>query len=239
MENLDLDIIFDNEDSDNPTVQSETEDKIETEEGTIATNKQIFDYLKNNLSSNILRVEPFFGDDTQDPITWWESFFKATKVNQWTEGKITRMLNAHLREEAEEWWSNFYEDNAEEDAVIGIETIKAAFLLKFCTQRWKNKWLKDLEGRRQGPNELVTSYYTAFRKLIRRADVDNTFNNNLRLRYFLRGLKPEVAPIVAMSAPENVNTALEQALRYEDGKDLINLEEPSRSCSIPSKEIKN
>jgi hypothetical protein len=69
----------------------------------MATNNEIYNYLRNNLSSNVLRVDTFFGDDTQDPFTWWENFTKAASVNQWTGEKYHRMLNAHLREEAEDW----------------------------------------------------------------------------------------------------------------------------------------
>ena len=41
----------------------------------------IMDYLRTNMNQNILQVEPFYGDETQDPITWLTAFDKASKVN--------------------------------------------------------------------------------------------------------------------------------------------------------------
>jgi hypothetical protein len=65
-----------------------------------------------------------------------------------------------------------------------------------------------LEGKRQGPSESVDSYYTDFKKLIKRVDLEENMTNPQKLRHFLRGLKPEVAPLVAMNAPATVAAAL-------------------------------
>ena len=42
---------------------------------------EIMKYLKSNLNNNAVRVEPFFGDGLQDPLTWITNFTKACKVN--------------------------------------------------------------------------------------------------------------------------------------------------------------
>ena len=64
--------------------------------------------------------------------------------------------------------------------------------------------------------------------MVKRADIDNDLSNTQKLRYFIRGLKPEIAPIVAMTAPDNVIEALRKAQQYENGQDLINYEEPKK-----------
>ena len=81
---------------------------------TMTTPKDIHEYFeKNPLSShsNILRVEPFSGDGTQDPIPWMTAFEKAMMVNLWEDKKLIRMISAYLQDEAEEWWTAYYNDN--------------------------------------------------------------------------------------------------------------------------------
>jgi hypothetical protein len=142
-----------------------------------------------------------------------------------------QMLAAYLQDEADDWWIDYVNANGvdyTQDAYRPGD-IEDAFRAKFCTQRWQNKWLKDLEGRRQGPSESVDSYYTDFKKLIKRVDLEENMTNPQKLRHFLRGLKPEVAPLVAMNAPATVAAALLIAQQYENGQDLINHEQPTRT----------
>jgi hypothetical protein len=54
-------------------------------------------------------------------------------------------------------------------------------------------------------------------------------SDNQKLRLFLKGLKPEIASIIAMNASGNVTEALTFAQHYENGQDLINYEQPSRT----------
>jgi hypothetical protein len=82
---------------------------LQHQENTMADADDVLNYLKSNMNQNIIRVEPFYGDGTQDPISWLTAFDKASRVNNWRDEKLIRMLNGHLLDEAEEWWSNYYE----------------------------------------------------------------------------------------------------------------------------------
>ena len=106
------------------------------------------------------------------------------------------------------------------------ENIIKEFFEKFCTQRWINKWTKDLEGRKQGPNETIDSYYTTFKKLLVKADIDGTMNDKQKLRYFIRDLGPQIAPIVSMMKPATISDALKYARQYEEGQDIHEDERP-------------
>ena len=67
----------------------------------MTTAQDVFDYLRVNTNNQILRIEPFFGDGTQDPLTWWAAFTKARKSNRWQEAKAYQMLTAYLQDEAD------------------------------------------------------------------------------------------------------------------------------------------
>jgi hypothetical protein len=67
------------------------------------TSADVLKYLKSNLNNNTLRVEPFFGDGLQDPLTWMTNFAKACKVNDWDDNKAVVIFNALFQDEAEEW----------------------------------------------------------------------------------------------------------------------------------------
>src|SRR5581483_43831 len=214
-EDLNLDLLF----QENPLAN------------TMATAQNVLDYLKANNNNQILRLEPFFGDGTQDPLTWFSAVTKARQANGWEQTKAMQMLAAYFQDEADDWWTHYVNTNGIDYTHNAYRPgdIETAFKVKFCTQRWQNKWLKDLEGRRQGPSESVDSYYTDFKKLIKRADLEENMSDLQKLRHFLKGLRPEVAPLVAMTAPANVGAALQLAQQYENGQDLINHEQPTRT----------
>ena len=99
-----------------------------------------------------------------------------------------------------------------------------------------------MEGRRQGLSESVDSYYTDFKKLIKRVNLEDNMTDLQKLRYFLRGLRSEVAPFVIMNAPANVVATLQLAQQYENSQDLINYKQsiriqPERTSSYRHKEV--
>ena len=57
--------------------------------------------------------------------------------------------------------------------------------------------------------------------------MEGQMTDTQKLRYFLRVLRPEIAPIVAMTAPANIFTALATAQHYKAGQDLINYKQPA------------
>ena len=197
----------------------------------MATLDNVYDYLRANLTPSILKLETFFGDGTQDPYTWQTSFDKAVTANSWDAPKARLMLAAHLQEEAEDWWNDYYTNNHANADAMRLADIKTAFLARFCTERWKNKWLRDLEGRRQGPHETVDSYYLDFKRLLKRVDQDEVMTDRQKLRYFLKGLRSEIAPLIAMQAPNNVAAAVEIVQQYELGQDLLHDREPTQRAT--------
>ncbi|RHZ82346.1 hypothetical protein Glove_109g65 [Diversispora epigaea] len=64
----------------------------------------IIDYLEDNLHNNTsLRIDPFYGDGTQDPLQWMIHFEKVTRSNAWDETKKIRKYATYLEDDTEEW----------------------------------------------------------------------------------------------------------------------------------------
>ncbi|RHZ59981.1 hypothetical protein Glove_360g95 [Diversispora epigaea] len=63
----------------------------------------VLDYLEDNLHNHTsLRVDPFYGDGTQDPLQWMLHFEKVVRSNAWDEAKKIRKYATYLEDDAEE-----------------------------------------------------------------------------------------------------------------------------------------
>ena len=98
----------------------------------MATIQNVFDYLTDNDKGGmLLRIEPFRGDGTQDPLTWLDDFNRAAQANKWNLARKKDILAAFLRDNAEEWTATVanYDNLA-----TGWNAVTAAFRATFCTQ---------------------------------------------------------------------------------------------------------
>ena len=60
-----------------------------------------------------------------------------------------------------------------------------------------NKWLRDLDLLKQGPIEPVDSYYSRFKRIIKRIDAGTApLQDAQKLYYFKKGLQAEILPIL-------------------------------------------
>jgi len=48
----------------------------------------------------IVKVEPFYGKETEDPYEWLESFEQAALANQWTRNRRVEIAPGYLRDAA-------------------------------------------------------------------------------------------------------------------------------------------
>ena len=46
----------------------------------------------------LFKIESFWGDGTQDPITWLENFEQATKANRWNAECQLELASAYLKD---------------------------------------------------------------------------------------------------------------------------------------------
>ncbi|RHZ85472.1 hypothetical protein Glove_65g23 [Diversispora epigaea] len=63
----------------------------------------VLDYLEDNLHNHTsLRVDPFYGDGTQDPLQRMLHFEKVARSNAWDEAKKIRKYTTYLEDDAKE-----------------------------------------------------------------------------------------------------------------------------------------
>ncbi|RHZ79395.1 hypothetical protein Glove_147g60 [Diversispora epigaea] len=180
----------------------------------------IIDYLENNLHNNTsLRIDPFYGDGTQDPLQWMIHFEKVARSNAWDEAKKIRKYATYLEDDAEEWHDEIVANDMADWAAW-----RAGFVEKYCNTRWKNKWMRELENNRQRQGETIDVYYARFKRLVKRVEIQV----DQRKRLFIKGLLLHIAPLVTMQTPGTLAAALELAQAYEEGLDMVNKIEPRK-----------
>src|SRR5260364_116821 len=172
----------------------------------------------------LLRVEPFKGDGTQDPLTWLEDFDKAAQANKWNLARKKDIFAAFLRDNAEDWTTTV---NDYADPGTNWNAVTTAFKNTFCTQRWQNKWLRDLDTLKQGPEEPVEAYNNRFKRLIKRVEARAALQDAQKLYYFKKRLRPATLPILLTHNPANLNDLFNLAKTYEQGADFATNADPS------------
>jgi hypothetical protein len=168
-----------------------------------------------------LKLPRFTGNGNQDPEEWWKEFEKVVIVNQWPQERAREKLCAYLGEDAEEWYDDTYV--MVEGQYPTLAALKESFKEKFCNQRWKNKWKSQLEKLRQQDEEAVGSYYSRFKKLIKRV---TGLTEEQKMFYFTRGLKGGLLPIVSLHNFDDVADLVELVQKYEAAKDFEEELEP-------------
>ena len=73
---------------------------------------------------------------------------------------------------------------------------------------------------KQGPDKSVDSFYSRFKRLIKRIDASTPLQNAQKLYYFKKGLRPEILPILLTHAPADLATLLGLARTHEQGTDF-------------------
>src|SRR5688572_1267320 len=155
-----------------------------------------------------------------------EDFEKAARINDWDNNRKVTMLKAHLRDDAEEWCETT-------TATTWAEWLQA-FKEFFCTFRWINKWHRELKELRQNSDEAIDTYYAAHRRLIRKINKIAEMSAADQMRYFVKGLRPELTPIIMMNDPADVATAVDLIRKYEAGEDVVKRKESRRSQKEPN-----
>ena len=194
----------------------------------MTTAHDVLNYLREHEKGGmLLRIEPFKGDGTQDPLTWIEDFNKASQANKWNLGRKKDILAAFLRDNAEDWTTTI---NNYANAGTDWNAVETAFKNAFCTQRWHNKWLRELDSLKQGPEESVDSYYARFKRLVKRVNTQAAqLSDPQKLFYFKKGLRPAILPILLTHDPNDLAALLELARTYEQGTDFATNANPGPS----------
>ncbi|RHZ55245.1 hypothetical protein Glove_417g44 [Diversispora epigaea] len=153
--------------------------------------------LENITTSFIQLPLKFTGNELQNPRKWIKEFEKAARANSWNANTWKEKMEGFLFEDAEEWFTE--------------------------ANKWQNSWRSQLENFKQGPTEPIMSYFSRFKVHIREGP---ELGDHEKMRYFKKGLKRGLGPIVSMHASETIVEMVEIIQNYEDEKDTEEEKEP-------------
>src|SRR5260364_93231 len=167
---------------------------------------------------NLLSVNFFNGDGTQDPLEWYTEFKRAATANRWNPARKLELVPVYLKGIALDWYSSLANaPTVFSDANNAARSFKYLFKDRFITPKQKALWQKQLFEIKQGANS-VDEYINQFRKLKKRVDPDDAFPGDFLKQLFIQGLRPEFAINVQASEPNNLATAMDTARKWEIGK---------------------
>jgi hypothetical protein len=201
----------------NNTMQTELQNNLATINALAQANQ-------NHISTKIIDVPTFHGQDNEDPYEWLQLFESAFAANGWPDNRKLALASGFLRDAARDWWVtnqgqaqnnthiNVYYDNNAQARSFDIQ-LKAYFV----TQIKRDRWLKELQSIKQGETELVEDYSRRFRKLMRKATQGQALAAHYQVNFFIHGLKSILVGQVVLANPANLNAAIERAKLVETG----------------------
>lgn len=168
--------------------------------------------MASNLATQLLLkgtppAEIFTGADDQDPVIWLQNIdelFDAFKIDP-TDRR--HLLPMYFGGDAKKWYRS--EEHSSE-----YDDFKQQLINAFTSSVHKLKISTKLMNRRQGSDESVQSYYYDVLSLCTRVNLH--MQDDEKILYLLRGLKPSIKQHVIMSNPKNCKDLFEHARRAEE-----------------------
>ncbi|KAG9288423.1 hypothetical protein G9A89_015629 [Geosiphon pyriformis] len=134
--------------------------------------------------------------DAQDPIEWLDNFKRATTANQYNNKYKFQIMPANARKNNTSFTTQF--EN------------------KFRTPILISKWCMELKKRTQGPEEVVTEYAKAIRKLIKCVDSGRNWTEEQKIHSFMKRLRTDLSyalwPLLALK--DNPTVTVETYTSY-------------------------
>ena len=169
-----------------------------------------------------MRIEPFYGKDTEDPIRWLNTFKRAATANGWAdEARKVAVAGAYLKDLAADWFVTIKPliRDAFGTGTAGTQGNNASnfedqFQLRFADETKRNLWYQQLLRLRQQSNESIDSYANKFNQL---STCVGLADDSQKRRMFITGLNPAIAPFVTMSNPTDLAAAITAARMAETG----------------------
>src|SRR5215216_3674649 len=183
---------------------------------------------QNARELTLVKVDPFYGREEEDPFEWIEMFKNAAHANNWPMNRWTPIAAGYLKEAARDWYTqhkeeveNWEDDNTYDGEGPGFES---QFLQYFTPEAKQNKWYHELMNIRQNSTEKVEYYARRFQKLLRKVNgnrEETTVPDVLQVRMFIYGLSPLLVPLVASQDPGTLTNAIERAKVVETSYNYI------------------
>ncbi|KAG9294134.1 hypothetical protein G9A89_021493 [Geosiphon pyriformis] len=203
-----LDFLAENQSEHSKTAANEENNSEITEEESIDSENKEYE-----MTTYIAKIPEFNGEDIEtSPQEWLDQVTKAGDANRWNIARMLRTIPYFLKETAEEWFENLATPFNDWNA------FKAAFLEQFTDNN------TSITLRNQ-PSESVMTYIGKFNKLLRRIhqlETNDYYSNAQILDQFIAGLKDKLIKKVRPHAPEDLNSVIKHAKRYEIAMEKAN-----------------
>ncbi|KAG9306634.1 hypothetical protein G9A89_004181 [Geosiphon pyriformis] len=137
---------------------------------------------------------------------------KAGDANGWNAARMLRTILYFLKRTAGEWFENLAA------SFNDWNTFKAAFLEQFTDNNTSITLHNRFQNIKQEPSESVMTYIEKFNKLLRRIcqlKTNDYYFDAQILDQFIAGLKDKLIKKVCPHVPEDLNSAIQHAKRYE------------------------
>jgi hypothetical protein len=177
---------------------------------------------------SLVKVEPFYGRDDEDPHEWIELFNQAATANRWPDDQKIAIAAGLLRDAAHDWYINDQANIQQWHQPNQQGNFDDRFIAYFSPEIKQNQWYFELMTIRQTTEEKVDEYSQRFRRLLRKVNSHNLVPDALQVRMYLYGLNPLLTPLVSTSNPANINAAIERAKEVETGYNYV----PTKQISL-------
>ncbi|KAG9296053.1 hypothetical protein G9A89_011905 [Geosiphon pyriformis] len=203
-----LDFLAKNQSEHSETAANEENNSEITEEESINSEKE-----EDKMTTYIAKIPEFNGEDIEtSPQKWLDQVTKAGDANGWNAARILRTIPYFLKETAGEWFENLA------TPFNDWNTFKAAFLEQFTNNNTSITLCNRFQNIKQEPSESIMTYIGKFNKLLRQIhqlETNNYYSDAQILDQFIAGLKDKLIKKVCIHAPEDLNSAIQHAKRYE------------------------
>ncbi|KAG9287918.1 hypothetical protein G9A89_017513 [Geosiphon pyriformis] len=192
-----LDFLAENQSEHSKTAANEENNSEITKEESINSENE-----ENKMTTYITKISEFNGEDIEtSPQEWLDQVTKAGDANGWNAARMLRTIPYFLKETAGEW-----------------NAFKAAFLEQFTDNNTSITLRNRFRNIKQEPSESVITYIGKFNKLlkrIRQLETNDYYSDAQILDQFIAGLKDKLIKKVRPHVPEDLNSAIQHAKRYE------------------------
>ncbi|KAG9285499.1 hypothetical protein G9A89_000676 [Geosiphon pyriformis] len=168
---------------------------------------------EDEMMAYIAKIPEFNGENIEtSPQEWLDQVTKAGDANGWNAARMLRTIPYFLKRTAGEWFKNlttpFYDWTA----------FKTSFLEQFIDNNTSITLQNYFSNIKQEPSESVMTYIGKFNKLLRRIcqlETNDYYSDAQILDQFIAGLKDKLIKKVCPHVPEDLNSAIQHAKRYE------------------------
>jgi len=117
----------------------------------------------------------FAGTSHEDPVKWLEEVNRISRANGFDGAYKLQIIGAYIKDAAAIWYDGDRANigNWEE---ANNQAFTRRFLNQYRTQNKLTQWRQELEKRTQLPGEIVEAYAREIKRLVKRIDIDDNWN---------------------------------------------------------------